>query len=88
MPNDDFLFVCFSVAKLASLMSYSLISKRLKRSGFGEAVFECSCPQFSLNHDSSIVKCEISREQYNCLTSVMTCCVLSQTLYRDQVFES
>lgn len=77
MPNDDFLLVCFSGAKLACLMSYSLISRMLKRTGFGEAIFECS-----------VVKCEISKEQYNCLTSAMTCCILSQTLYRDQFFQS
>lgn len=42
------------VGKLASMRFSSLISRKLKRT---ELVFECS-----------IVKCEISREQHNCLS--------------------
>lgn len=56
-----FLIIFFSGAKLASLMFHPLISRRLKRTGGWEVVFECS-----------IVKREVSREQCNCLISVMT----------------
>lgn len=59
MPNDFLIF--FSGAKLASLMFHPLISRRLKRTGGWEVVFECS-----------VVKREVSREQCNCLISVMT----------------